>query len=100
MNPSGRAFAIALAGMLGVFVSACGIKSTVNWEQENGTCPANSVLLDGGVPQSGLCGDAADCQALCCKCDNDAGQFWAAACNENYCVDPCQAGQGPGGACH
>ena len=97
MRRSGRVFALALVGTLSL---ACGIKSTVNWEQENGTCPANSVLLDGGVPQSGLCGDAADCQALCCKCDNDAGQFWAQACNEGYCVDPCQAGQGPGGACH
>jgi hypothetical protein len=99
MRASGRVF--ALAGMLGVFASACGIKSTVNWEQENGTCPANpSLTVDGGMLNSGLCGSADDCNATCCACNNDAGQFWAAACNENYCVDPCQAGQGPGGACH
>jgi hypothetical protein len=97
MRRSGGVFALALAGMLGL---ACGIKSSVNWEQESGTCPANSVLLDGGTLQSDLCGDAADCKATCCKCNNDAGSFWAQACNENYCVDPCQAGQGPGGACH
>jgi hypothetical protein len=98
MRVSGRVFALALSGLL---ASACGIKSTVNWEQENGTCPADTTLtIDGGVLQSGLCGSAEDCNAICCTCDNDAGQFWAAACNENYCVDPCQAGQGPGGACH
>ena len=97
MRATGRVFALAAA----VFGLACGVKSTVNWEQENGTCPAHTVLQQGqNQPQSALCGSAEDCAPTCCKCNNDAGKFWASACNQGYCVDPCEAGQGPGGACH
>jgi hypothetical protein len=99
MPDSWRMRAIALTIALGF---ACGVKSTVDWEQDKdtGSCPAQSALLIGDVPLSGLCGSATDCAPSCCDCDNDAGQFLAAACDQGYCVPACEAGQGPGGACH